>query len=202
VAHPKSLSLRDAVLLFLQSHPGQEFKSRELADGLQLTFPARFEGKAAQQIAAEIGAGGPQWLLKCSGLHRSEEAPRRYWWADECSPTSIDTPVVEPESAVQSEHDLYPLLATFLISRHRKIYPKRIDEKKSSNSHGKEGNKWLHPDMVGLEELASGWSYEMKNLSAKSGARQCDGCGRPLHDEHFFAEVCLPTHAGAWGYAS
>jgi hypothetical protein len=84
----------------------------------------------------------------------------------------------------------------------RGIRTKRIDEKKSSNSHGKEGNKWLHPDMVGLEELASGWSYEMKNLSAKSGARQCDGCGRPLHDEHFFAEVCLPTHAGAWGYAS
>ena len=64
------------------------------------------------------------------------------------------------------------MLATFLIARHRRIFPKRIDEKKSSNSHGKEGNKWLHPDMVGLEALAGGWSYEMKNLSAKAGARQ------------------------------
>ena len=67
---------------------------------------------------------------------------------------------------------MYPLLATFLISRHRKVYPKRIDEKKSSNSHGKDGNKWLHPDMVGLEDLASGWDYQMKDLSAKAGARQ------------------------------
>lgn len=172
MANPKTLSLRDAVLQFLKSHPGQEFKSRELADGLQLTFPARFEGKAAKQIAAEIGAGGPQWLQKCPMLHRSEEAPRRYWWSDDGNAALAETPVIEPETSVQSEHDLYPLLATFLISRHRKIYPKRIDEKKSSNSHGKEGNKWLHPDMVGLEELAAGWSYEMKNLSAKSGARQ------------------------------
>jgi len=29
---------------------------------------------------------------------------------------------------------------------------------------------------------------------------ECDGCGRPLRDEHFFAEVCLSTHSGAWGY--
>lgn len=29
---------------------------------------------------------------------------------------------------------------------------------------------------------------------------ECDGCGRPLRDEHFLAEVCLPAHARAWGY--
>jgi hypothetical protein len=168
----KSLSLRDAVLQFLQSHPGQEFKSRELADGLKSSFPARFADKEVAQIAAEIGAGGPVWLKKYPSLHRSEETPRRYWWAatgDNTTPVPVPAIV---EASFQNEHALYPLLATFLISRHRKIFPKRIDEKKSSNSQGKEGNKWLHPDMVGLEELAAGWSYEMKSLSAKSGARQ------------------------------
>ncbi|QHE84811.1 HrgA protein [Hydrogenophaga sp. BPS33] len=171
----KVLSLRDAVLQFLQSHPGQEFKSRELADGLKLAFPVRFAEKDPAQIAAEIGAGGPQWLVKYPSLHRSEEAPRRYWWSSEASSIELADPIPVPpvvEAPAQSEHALYPLLATFLISRHRKIFPKRIDEKKSSNTQGKEGNKWLHPDMVGLEELASGWSYEMKTLSAKSGAPQ------------------------------
>lgn len=168
----KALSLRDAVLQFLQSHPGQEFKSREIADGLKLAFPVRFATKEPAQIAAEIGAGGPQWLEKYPSLHRSEEAPRRYWWAPEAVALEPEPISLAAEPSVQSEHALYPLLATFLISRHRKIFPKRIDEKKSSNTQGKEGNRWLHPDMVGLEELAAGWSYEMKSLSAKSGARQ------------------------------
>lgn len=169
----KAISVRDAVLQFLKSKPGEEFKSRDLADGLKLTFPARFQDKDAAQIAAEIGAGGPQWLTKHPELHRSEETPRMYWWesAAETAATE-DIAKAEPEAASQNEHALYPMLATFLISRHRKIYPKRIDEKKSSNSHGKEGNKWLHPDMVGLEDLASGWNYEMKHFSAKAGARQ------------------------------
>ncbi|QHE84734.1 HrgA protein [Hydrogenophaga sp. BPS33] len=167
----KVLSLRDAVIKFLQSHPGQEFKSREIADGLKLAFPARFAGKEPGQLAGEIGSGGPQWLAKCPTLHRSEESPRRYWWAPEASVFEPE-PISLAEPSIQSEHALYPLLATFLISRHRKIFPKRIDEKKSSNTQGKEGNRWLHPDMVGLEELAAGWSYEMKSLSAKSGAQQ------------------------------
>lgn len=168
----KPLPLRDAVLQFLKAHAGQEFKSRELADGLKLAFPERFAGKDPAQIAAEIGAGGPQWLAKNPSLHRSEETPRRYWWSEESSATEVPSPPTPPDVDAPNEHSLYPLLATFLISRHRKIFPKRIDEKKSSNTQGKEGNKWLHPDMVGLEELASGWSYEMKSLTAKSGARQ------------------------------
>lgn len=172
MATSKPLSLRDAVLQLLKSQAGQEFKSRELAEAVKAAFPARFAGKEVGQIAAEIGAGGPTWLTKCPQLHRSEETPRRYWWAGDPSNDASPSTPQEPEAATQNEHALYPLLAAFLIARHRKIFPKRIDEKKSSNSHGKEGNKWLHPDMVGLEALAGGWSYEMKNLSAKSGARQ------------------------------
>lgn len=172
MATSKPLSLRDAVLQLLKSQAGQEFKSRELAEAVKAAFPARFAGKEVAQIAAEIGAGGPTWLTKCPQLHRSEETPRRYWWAGDSSVDAFPAPSPETEAAAQNEHALYPLLATFLIARHRKIFPKRIDEKKSSNTHGKEGNKWLHPDMVGLEALAGGWSYEMKNLSAKAGARQ------------------------------
>lgn len=203
----KPLSLRDAALQFLQSHPGQEFKSRELADGLKVAFPDRFAGKEPAQLAAEIGAGGPQWLLKCPSLHRSEEAPRRYWWTPEAPLQESGAVLLPVEPPVQSEHALYPLLATFLISRHRKIFPKRIDEKKSSNTQGKEGNRWLHPDMVGLEELAAGWSYEMKSLSAKSGARQAKlwsfevkvDVPRGKVREHYFQAVSNSSWAN-YGY--
>jgi hypothetical protein len=173
MAATESITLRDAVLNFLKSKAGDEFKSREIANGLKAVFPARFEGKESAQIAAEIGAGGPTWLKNHPQLHRSEDSPRKYWWSPiDSSAVSDPGEKLDPVVAAQIEHDLYPLLATFLISRHRKIYPKRIDEKKSSNSHGKDGNRWLHPDMVGLEDLASGWDYQMKDLSAKAGARQ------------------------------
>jgi hypothetical protein len=42
------------------------------------------------------------------------------------------------------------------------VYPKRIDERKSSNSYGAGGNKWLYPDIVGMEDLRKNWKREIK----------------------------------------
>ena len=47
----------------------------------------------------------------------------------------------------EDESTLYPLLNQYL--RHIGIRSKRINEKKSRNSKGAGGNKWLHPDLVG-----------------------------------------------------
>jgi len=100
-----------------------------------------------------------------------------YWWneqeASDLKPSDIhlaDSAAIAEGKVI--EKDLYPLLAQFLFSRPRKIYPKRIDEKTSSNSFGKNGNDWLHPDLVGLEDLASGWDYDIKDWTARAGARQ------------------------------
>ena len=173
MATQETITVKDAVLQFLKSQPGEEFKARDLANDLKKSFPLRFENKKAGQLAAEISSQRPIWLKHHSQFRCSEETPRKYWWEPEVAASAVTAaPPLAPEIAALTEHDLYPLLGAFLISRHRKIYPKRIDEKKSSNSQGKEGNKWLHPDMVGLEDLASGWGYEMKNLSASAGARQ------------------------------
>lgn len=170
-----TLTVKDAALQYLKSKPGEEFKPRELAHELKLAFPVRFEAKEVAQLANEISAGAPKWLGQHKNLHRSEDSPWKYCWEEfDAVTASLGEQQLGPivSGDWQNEHDLYPLLATFLISRHRKIFPKRIDEKKSSNSHGKDGNKWLHPDMVGLEDLVSGWEYEMKDLTAKAGARQ------------------------------
>lgn len=43
------------------------------------------------------------------------------------------------------------------------IYSKRIDEKRSKNLNGAGGNKWLYPDVVGMEDLSSDWHEEIKN---------------------------------------
>ena len=76
--------------------------------------------------------------------------------------------------------------------RDESVFSMRIDEKKSSNSRGPKGNHWLHPDVVGMEDLGADWdrevrdcvheyfdkrtslwSFEVKLLLNGSNAREC-----------------------------
>lgn len=43
------------------------------------------------------------------------------------------------------------------------VYSKRIDEKRSSNKRGPNGNRWLYPDLVGMEDLGTDWHQEVKD---------------------------------------
>jgi len=57
---------------------------------------------------------------------------------------------------------LYPLLSAFLWDEFG-IYSKRIDERRSSNRRGPNGNRWLYPDVVGMEDLSADWHQEVKD---------------------------------------
>jgi hypothetical protein len=100
----------------------------------------------------------------------TEGRPRQYYWTAK----TAQTEVIEAEGAaskiqltagrsVLKEADFYPLLSEYLWSELR-IYSKRIDEKKSSNSQGPRGNKWLYPDLVGMEDLTADWHGEIKGV--------------------------------------
>lgn len=45
------------------------------------------------------------------------------------------------------------------------MFSKRVDEKKSSNNRGPNGNKWLYPDVVGMEDLSESWNREIIDCS-------------------------------------
>jgi hypothetical protein len=60
----------------------------------------------------------------------------------------------------EDESTLYPILNQYL--RHIGIRSKRINEKKSKNSKGAGGNKWLHPDLVGLKIKDEKFSRDIK----------------------------------------
>jgi hypothetical protein len=72
------------------------------------------------------------------------------------------------------------------------LYSKRVDEKRSSNKRGPNGNRWLYPDVVGMEDLGADWhrevrdcvnqysdkrtklwSFEVKPLINRSNMREC-----------------------------
>ncbi len=138
-----------------------------------------------KQIAAEVGAQYKKIIKKKSpNIEYSGERPRKYYF--DSKKENIDTTeypsddeasivserFVEKHDKIDSvkhenkliEKDLYPVLAEYLWNTHN-IYPKRIDEKTSSNMRGSKGNMWLYPDMVGMECLNTGWKREIADCA-------------------------------------
>lgn len=50
------------------------------------------------------------------------------------------------------------------------LHVKRIDEKRSSNRRGPQGNRWLFPDLVAMENLSAGWVPEVRDCVSQVGA--------------------------------
>lgn len=63
-----------------------------------------------------------------------------------------------------TEHAVYEPLQRFLYNE-LGIVSKRIRESVSSNRRGRNGNKWLHPDIVGMLAPGQGWSDVVRNCS-------------------------------------
>ena len=57
---------------------------------------------------------------------------------------------------------MYPLLSLYLWEEFG-VYSKRVDEKRSSNKRGPNGNRWLYPDLVGMEDLGAEWHQEVRD---------------------------------------
>lgn len=183
-----ALTLREMVVSVLQGNGEQPLKPSEIAAIIKERYPDYCTQKSAAttqsnfnvvaQIASEISANSKQWMLRHLELKSSDETPRTYWWeAQEDAPNGAavvpQARTTQPTSASIDEQCLYPKLAAYLWGmKARKLYPKRIDEKTSSNTNGSNGNKALHPDLVALEDLMPypTWTPEMKEWATKSGA--------------------------------
>jgi uncharacterized protein len=184
-----AIELRKRVFEFLSSQPEKRFKARDIANWLCDTYPQEAEAKLANsiflsnknellnQLVAEISANRPLWQEKYSELRTSEERPRLYYWTKKTEQDEVreaesgDT----QESSQQSDHklkenDLYPILISFLLAE-QKVRGFRIDEHKSSNSSAG-NNKWLYPDVVGIENLAEGLNAEVMAAIKEGGARK------------------------------
>ena len=186
-----SLKLLTRTIDFLREKEGEKFTAREIAKALMARFPELCEKKKnksswlqtdaelERQIAAEIGAQRPRMQKKCPQIETSEGRPRRYFY-DVISKTSADVVncssnfFTERADVLQEirEHDLYPILNSYLRSEHE-IWSKRIDEKRASNLHGSGANRWLFPDIVAFEDFSSAWDREVKDCAHQCAERQC-----------------------------
>ncbi len=190
-------SITKFVPLLLEANPDKRFTAREIAqwimkEHIDATEEKRRLSKAtkipldspeamAQQIVAEIGAQRKS-LEKRPGIRTTEGRPRRYYFSVKSLEDEADLPTITAtiiDRAVKdekievfplSEHDLYPLFRSYLSSE-MGLFSLRIDERRSSNNRGPNGNRWLFPDIVALEDLSAEWDRDvvstLKELAEK-----------------------------------
>ena len=183
-----NMKLADRIINHLKQNEDQKFTARELSLWFMQNFSQDCENKRQassqdlsddqkmiKQITAEIYTYIEKF--KEQGVKTTAERPRRFYF-----PKKIDIQKEEDIERLQeqiekleqqentlSEYDLYPKLNDFLWNQF-KIYPKRIDEKNSTRT-GKNANKWVHPDIVALEDLKQNWVPGIKDCAEKNSAQ-------------------------------
>lgn len=180
-----TLNLTHVISQHLQEQRGKKFTAREIAYWVFENYPeacrrkqkrsaakvSPLDNDAAliQQIAAEIGSQRPNLQKKVPQIKTTEGRPRKYYFTEDSDRVAIDHAERNSHFSVSKgnapplkEADLYPLVSEFLGTE-LKVYSKRIEEKRSRNARGPGGNKWLYPDLVGLEDLSADWLREIKD---------------------------------------
>lgn len=167
--------LSETVESVLKQNPGKAYTARQLAEWIWNNkqeecldkmkrskaniIPLNSPELLINQLVAEISSKKKSILSK-PNIKCTADRPRKYYYSDKTDLQEI----TEAEKGVKTnshpELDSYPKLCEYLFNE-LDIYPKRIDEKKSSNSKGTNGNKWLHPDIVGLKNLSEGWDSDV-----------------------------------------
>lgn len=187
-----AINLRQTVFELLKSRAEERFTAREIANWIFENHRNACEEKRLnskqdltedsaliQQLAAEISTNRTDIQKRHPQIKTTETRPRQYYYSNLSPEEEVNraegnkSQVIDEsiESNQPSEHDLYPLLCNYLRTE-LNILPKRIDEKKSSNRQGRNGNKWLYPDIVGMEDLSSGWEREIRECVGQYGDKR------------------------------
>lgn len=207
-----TLNLAKTVIGYLKDRPEEKFTARQVAEWVFATYPVECREKRAnsrgdyiksdadlvQQLVAEISSQRPRMQTKHPELKTTEGRPRKYYYSERSDSAEVAAVESEGTSAATDasalnigEHALYPLLSQYLLEEFG-VFSKRIDEKRSSNKRGPNGNRWLYPDLVGMDDLGVDWhrevrdcvnqhsdkrtklwSFEAKLLINRSNAREC-----------------------------
>ena len=176
-----ALNLAQTVLGYLKNRPDEKLTARQIAEWIFATFPDECQAKKlssqyvstdvqlVQQLVAEISSQRPRLQKRYPELKTTEGRPRKYYFSEK----SDIAEVAAAESVVAAstndcsdtklgEHALYPLLSLYLWEEFG-VYSKRVDEKRSSNKRGPNGNRWLYPDVIGMEDLGADWHQEVRD---------------------------------------
>ena len=176
-----TLTLIDMILKVLKAKPGIKFTAREIAIELNKTFKQELKEKRnnprfnndqdfISQLQAEVGSH-KKYIKKQKNIFIEEQnRPKLYFFKENFDIKNEEEIIPKNESKIKEilEKDLYPLLGEYLNSN-EDIFSKRISEAKSKNNRGPSGNKWLHPDVVGIKILDNEWKQIVKDCVKGAG---------------------------------
>ena len=176
-----ALNLAKAVLGHLKERPDEKLTARQIAEWIFVTFPDECQAKKqssqyvstdaelVQQLVAEISSQRPRLQKRHPELKTTEGRPRKYYYSEKsdvaevaAAEGAVAAAMADSSDAKLGEHAMYPLLSLYLWEEFG-VYSKRIDEKRSSNKRGPNGNRWLYPDVVGMEDLGAEWHQEVRD---------------------------------------
>lgn len=178
-----ALNLTKAVIDYLRQRPEEKFTARQIAEWVFDSFPAECQQKRSnsrsdslksdadlvQQLVAEISSQRPRLQKRHPELKTTEGRPRKYYYSEKsdiaevaAAESVVAAPMADSSDSKLGEHAMYPLLSLYLWEEFG-VYSKRIDEKRSSNKRGPNGNRWLYPDVVGMEDLGAEWHQEVRD---------------------------------------
>lgn len=178
-----ALNLAKTVLEFLKARAGEKLTARQIAEWIFETYPAECQEKKAnsrgdyiktdgdlvQQLVAEISSQRPGMQKRYPELKTTEGRPRKYYYSEKSDVAEVVVaesvmagPAAETNDARFGEHAMYPLLSLYLWKEFR-VFSKRVDDKRSSNKRGPNGNRWLYPDVVAMEDLGAEWHREVRD---------------------------------------
>jgi len=184
-----SLKLREAVFKCLSINPGVKMKARDIAEWIIEKYPEEVAtkvsnskfiidlGQLRNQLVAEIGSNRPKWEEKYLSLRSTADKPRRYYWSKETDEQVVEAAELLDQHSTLSqpgfipESLLYAKLGEFVVAEFD-VQTMRIDEKTASNKKGPNANKWLYPDVCGLQSKISGYGSEVLDLLKLAGGKK------------------------------
>jgi len=180
------MTLTEMVVGALKANVQKKFTSKELAQSVFSLYKTELSTKRNNprfstdedfiiQIQAEIGSHKKAIKKKKNVIIEEQTRPKLYFYSENYNiENDTITNIVEDEKTIEiTEKDLYPILATYL-NLEFEIHSKRIDEQKSKNNRGQNGNKWLHPDLVGMEILDKSWNNIVSDCVRGSGGNRVE----------------------------
>ncbi len=135
----QKLSQSQKIVKFLKDNPDKKFNARQIAEQIVASYPDEYAEKKSNprfeteksfisQVVAEIGSQKEQIIKNDSHIFwQDKPRPRIYWYSTEntqetkakhelTEETEVEEIDVVFSQSTLSEHDLYPILITYLKS--------------------------------------------------------------------------------------
>ena len=160
--------LKEKIRIFLhEKNKGKQFSSPAIAKEFLEQEPEEYEKKGIKQLTGEVSAILTRHSEELELEVITSSTPREFRYTGEDSESTEITD--NKKGNEQREKKLYTRVQQYLEDV-LKVHSKQVAD---SNKKDKVKNVWMHPDIVGMENLADKWkNEEVRELAKKTNSKK------------------------------